>query len=41
MDQGAGGVEFDASGLSTGIYHYVLSVGDAAFRQSRRMLLIK
>jgi hypothetical protein len=41
MDQGTQDVEFDASGLSTGIYYYVLTIGDLGIRESRRMLLIK
>ncbi|HLF15420.1 MAG TPA: T9SS type A sorting domain-containing protein, partial [Bacteroidota bacterium] len=41
MDQGLREVEFEASGMSTGIYYYVLSIGDEEFRQSRRMLLMK
>jgi hypothetical protein len=39
QNAGTYSIQFDASGLASGIYNYVLSTGDR--RESRRMLLLK
>ena len=38
-DAGTYEIEIDGSGLATGIYHYLLEVGD--YRSKKKMLLIK
>lgn len=41
MTEGSNSVEFDATGLATGVYYYRIVVNDGQFQQVKKMLLVK